>query len=116
MITWLNYWPAMLLPSLLLLPPAWMPTTMFRGLGGGVVRQWYLNHFLLPLLPNDAAAALVQWYATASVWQEWGVAAAIVININALLLPPLYLLGAVVIGLSSWVARKDIELKRRAVL
>jgi hypothetical protein len=117
MITWLNYWPVMLLPTAILSALAALPTRMFNGhlIGGGPVRQYFLNHFLLPLLPSDAASSLVAWFSTASGLQEWLLSFAVAINLNALALPLLYAMGVLIIGLSSWVSKKNIDLKRQAV-
>ena len=86
-----------------------------RVLGGGPVREYYLNHFLLPLLPADASASLVSWFSTANSMQEWLLAFAVSVNLNAILLPLLYVLGVFVIQVSSWVAKKDIQLKRDSI-
>src|SRR5450759_1544202 len=70
------------------------------------------NHFLLPVLPADASASLVSWFSTASSMQEWVLAFAVSVNLNAILLPLLYVLGIFVIQVSSWAAKKDIQVKR----
>jgi hypothetical protein len=117
MITWLQYWFVMPMPTVILSAMAAMPTRAFNGhlLGGGPVREYYLNHFALAVLPADAGRQLVEWFSTASVFQEWLLAFAVAININAILLPLLYALGVFVIGLSSWVSKKNIDLKRQAI-
>jgi hypothetical protein len=73
MITWLTYWPVLLTPTVILSALAALPTRMFNGylVGGGPVREYYLNHFILPVLPADAARSLVAWFSTASGLQEW---------------------------------------------
>lgn len=117
MITWLKIWPLLLMPTVILSALAAIPTHIFNGrlLGGGPVREYYLNNFLLPVLPADASASLVQWFSTASSMQEWLLAFAVSVNINAILLPLLYVFGIFVIQVSSWVAKKDIQLKRDSV-
>lgn len=117
MITWLNYWPVLIMPTVILSAIAGVPTYLHSGglIGGGPVREYFLNHFVLPLLPADSAAQLVAWFSTASAFQEWTLAVAVAININALLLPPLYAQGVGVIALSAWVSKKNIQLKRQAV-
>lgn len=117
MITWLTLWPLLLVPSIILTALASCPTVMFKGrvLGGGPVREFYLNHFVLPVLPHDVGARLVDWFSSATVVQEWFLALATAININAALLPLLYLLGFCVINVSAWMARKNIELQRRGM-
>lgn len=84
-------------------------------MGGGVVREYFLNHILVPVLPNDAAMSLVQWFAHTNVVQEWFLSLFVVVNINGLLLPILFVLGQVLIVFSTWFTRKDIQLKRDAI-
>lgn len=117
MITWLQYWPMLPMPTVILSAMAAMPTGMFNGrlVGGGPVREYYLNHFALPVLPADAGMQLVAWFSAANGFQEWLLAFAVSININAILLPLLYVMGVCVIKLSSWVSKKNIDLKREAV-
>ena len=114
MVTWIQLWPLMLMPTIILSALAAIPTRLFNGrvLGGGPVREYYLNHFILPVLPADASVSLVQWFSTASAIQEWCVAFAVSVNINALMLPLLYVFGIFVIQVSSWFAKKNIQLKR----
>jgi len=117
LITWLRIWPLLMMPTAILSAIAAFPASLIGGrvLGGGPVREYYLNHFLLPVLPADASAALVGWFSTASALQEWLMAFAVSVNLNAILLPLLYVLGAFVIQVSSWVAKKDIQLKRDSI-
>ena len=84
-------------------------------LGGAFVRQWLLNHVLLPLAPLDQAHHLVNWFAGASVLQEWFLAMLIVLNLNASLLLPLFFLGQALIKLSAWVMRTELDLKRKGI-
>ena len=99
MITWLKIWPLLLMPTVILSAIAAFPTSLIGGrvLGGGPVREYYLNHFLLPVLPADASASLVSWFSTASSTQEWLLAFAVSVNLNAILLPLLYVLGIFVL-------------------
>ncbi len=117
MITWIQLWPVLMMPTIILSALSAMPTRLFNGrmLGGGPVREYLLNHVVLPLLPADASAALVNWFAAASSMQEWLLAFAVSVNINAMLLPLLYGLGVLVIQVSSWFAKKDIQLKRESM-
>ncbi len=117
MITWLQLWLIMPIPTLVLGAMAAIPTMNIQGrvMGGGPVREYFLNHILVPVLPHDAAASLVQWFAQASAVQEWFLTLLVVVNINALLLPLLFVLGEGLIMLSTWFTRKDIQLKRDAI-
>lgn len=117
MITWLIYWPILVMPSVLMSAVAALPTTNFndKTLGGGPVREFYVNNLLIPFLPHDAAMSLVSWFSQASILQEWFLSVCIAINVNATLLPFLYTLGVVLIKISSWFHKKNIELKRQGL-
>lgn len=117
MITWLTLWPMLLTPTIILAALASCPTFRYHGrmIGGGPVREFYLNHFLLPVLPHDAGASLVAWFSSATTVQEWFLALAVAVNINAAILPVLYGAGFCAISLSAWMARKNIELQRRGM-
>lgn len=117
MITWLSYWPVLLLPTVILSALAGMPTRAFNGrmIGGGPVREYYLNHFMLPVLPSDWGAQLVAWFGTATGFQEWLLALAVAVNLNAIMLPALYGFGVQVIKFTSWASKKNIQLKRDAL-
>lgn len=116
MITWIQVWPILLLPTILIAGIAALPTAALKGrdLGGGPIREWLLNHLLLPLIPQDAGRALVAWFQHASGVQEWLVALLIALNTNAVLLPAFYGLGLVMIRTGNWFTNKDLELKRGA--
>lgn len=94
-----------------------LPLFEVRGLivGGGFVRQWLLNQLLLPLAPIEQGEQLVNWFAGASLVQEWFMALLITININAVLLLPLYGIGQGLIKLSGWYARTELDLKRKGI-
>lgn len=102
------------MPTLILSAIAAFPTLLIGGkvLGGGPVREYYLNAIVLPVLPSETSALLVHWFSAASAFQEWLLAFAVSININALMLPLLYALGIFIIKVSSWSAKKNIQLKR----
>lgn len=117
MLTWIRLWPLLALPSLLLTLLCSLPMFEIRGvtLGGGLVRQWLLNEVLIPLAPMTQAQQLVNWFATASTFQEWCLAMLLAINLNAALLLPLYFIGQGFINLSGWYARTELDLKRKGL-
>ena len=117
MITWLQLWPLLGLPTLILGAITAIPTTLINGrmLGGGPVREYFVNHIIVPVLPNDAATQLVQWFAQASAVQEWFLTLLAIVNINGLLLPLLFVFGQGLITVSTWFTRKDIQMKRDAI-
>jgi hypothetical protein len=94
-----------------------LPLFEVRGvtLGGGLVRQWLLNHILLSISPIEQGHQLVSWFATASAVQEWLMAMLITLNINAGLLLPLYGIGQGLIRISGWYARTELDLKRKGI-
>jgi hypothetical protein len=117
MITWLQLWPLLALPTLILGAITAIPTKLINGhvMGGGPVREYLLNHVLVPVLPNDAAVSVVQWFAHANAFQEWFLSLLVIVNINGLLLPLLFVFGQGLIALSTWFTRKNIQLKRDAI-
>lgn len=117
MITWLFMSPLLALPTVLLALLCAMPMLTFndRLLGGGPLRQWLLNHVAVPILPSAQSAELVAWFQNASLMQEWFLSVLLAINLNAALLPVLYVIGAMVIRFSSWSAKTDLALKRNAL-
>lgn len=117
MITWLLMGPLLSLPTVLLALLCAMPMLSFndRLMGGGTVRQFLLNHIAFPILPHAQGDELVAWFQTASVLQEWLLSVLIALNINAAVLPILYGVSALLIRLSSWSAKTDLALKRKAL-
>jgi hypothetical protein len=117
MITWLNVWPVFLVPTFLISAISAFPTIFFNGrnMGGGQIREYLLNHFVLPCLMGDVRASLVHWFSAASVFQEWLFSVWVAVNINALLLPFLFYFCTWAIWISSWLARKNLQLRRNAI-
>jgi len=117
MITWITFWPVLTAPTILMTLLATIKTFTFNGktLGGGPIREYYLNHLVLPLVPSEVGLRLVEWFAGATAVQEWFFAVAVAVNVNAVLLPLLYGLGATVISISGWFARMRINQRRSSV-
>jgi hypothetical protein len=117
MLTWFRLWPLLALPVLLLFLLISLPMFEVRHqlLGGPLVRQWLLNHGLLPLLPDTQAQQVIQWFSGASVLQEWLLTFLIALNINALLLLPLFFVGQLIIRFSAWTVRTELNIKRQSV-
>jgi len=84
-------------------------------LGGGMMREWLVNHLVLPVLPVADAARVVEWYMHTSFSGELTLHALVVLNINAALLLVLYPLAAGYIRLNNWAAKTDLSLKRTSV-
>lgn len=117
MLTWFRLWPLLVLPAFILLLLTSLPIFEIRSrlLGGGLVREWLLNHALLPVLPLAQAEQLIVWFANASVIQEWLLSLLIIININGILLFPLYFIGQLIIGFSAWTLRTELNIKRKSI-
>ncbi len=117
MLTWFRLWPLLALPVFLFSLLISLPMFEVRQqlLGGGLVRQWLLNHGLVPLLPDQQTAQIIHWFAQASVLQEWSLAFLIALNINALLLLPLFFVGQLIITFSAWTMRTELNIKRQGV-
>ena len=117
MLTWFRLWPLLALPVFILSLLISLPMFEVRHqlLGGPLVRQWLLNHALLPLLPDMQALQIIDWFSGASVLQEWLLAFLIALNINALLLLPLFFIGQQIIAFSAWTMRTELNIKRQGV-
>lgn len=117
MTSWIRFWPLLCVPVVLLALLSGLPTVPWHAhvLGGGPVRQWVLNHGLLPLLPTPWAAQIVAWDAHWSVLPEWLLTVWVAVNLNVVLLPPLYVLGSLLITLMNWLARTDLGQKQAAL-
>ena len=117
MLTWFRLWPLLALPVFLLSLLISLPMFEVRQqlLGGGLVRQWLLNHGLLPLLPDVQTQPIIQWFSGASVLQEWLLAFLIALNINVFLLLPLFFVGQTIIQFSAWTMRTELNIKRQSV-
>ena len=117
MLTWIRLWPLLALPVFILSLLISLPMFELRQqlIGGGLVREWLLNHLLLPILPMEQAAQIIHWFARSHVIGEWLIAFLIALNINAILLLPLYFIGQLLIKLSAWILRTELSLKRQSV-
>lgn len=117
MITWVQLWPLLAAPAFLASLLSALPTFALKGvlLGGGPLRQWLINTFMLPVVPTEAGHDFVAWFAHASVVSEWFVSFFVALNVNAILLPALYLVGALIIRVQAWLARMDINQRRNAI-
>jgi hypothetical protein len=115
MITWLQLFPMLLMPTYVLGALAALPTVQAFNhlLGGGPVREWLLNHCLLSWLAPPAGHTVIGWFAHATAIQEWLLALLIALNLNALCLPLLYAVGNGLIRVKNWFAIKNLELKRK---
>ena len=89
------------LPLCLMLLPGLIPSLAIQDMwfGGGPVREWVLNHTLVPLLDRDGQAMLFNLWQNANVLTESAIYLLVVLNLYALLLPFLYGLGELVMKL-----------------
>ena len=117
MITWFILWPLLLLPTVAISVLGFLPKVEFlnQAFGGGLVRQWFVNQILLPVLPSDWAWVLVEWYQLASTGQEMGLHFLIALNINAALLPVLYFIGEGLIRFNSWATTSAFRAQRKLI-
>lgn len=116
MISWISAAPLLALPALVVFLVGLLPEVSLLGaeVGGGLFRQWLVNHMLLPVLPSADAAAVVAWYMQTDIFGELLLHGLIALNINAVLLPVLYLLLSGYIGLANWATKTDLDLKRQS--
>ena len=116
MITWLQVAPFLLVPGVFVFISGILPMVEVLGapLGGGLVREWCVNHLVLPLLPVAEASRVVEWYMQTSLSGELMLHALVAFNINTALLLVLYPLAAGFIRVNNWAAKTDLALKRNS--
>ncbi len=116
MLTWIRLWPAFVFPVFALNLIGFLPTIVFQGeyLGGGPVREWTVNTFLLSVLSVSQAEKVVAWFYQATVMEEWFIYGLIILNLDALLTPVFYALGNIIMKMSNWISIKELQLKRSA--
>ncbi len=117
MLTWIRLWPVFVIPVFLLNAIGFLPTYFYEGRhwGGGPIRQWMLNTFLIPILNYDQGKQIIQWFNEASVLQESLMYSLIILNINVFLIPVLYGAGNVLMKGLNRIPVRGLELKRQAV-
>ena len=113
MITWLRLWPVFLIPLLIMLPAGLLPhlNLGFLTFDGGVIRQWSVNTLLLPLLTQQDALLIVHYFQRASYVEEFLLYLFICFNVTVLLMPVFYLVGNVIIRVSTWFAVNELKQK-----
>ncbi|MFQ5543872.1 MAG: hypothetical protein ACE5FY_05925 [Nitrospiria bacterium] len=116
MLTWIRLWPAFVFPVLVLNLIGFLPTLVFQGdyVGGGPVREWAVNTFLLPVLSVLQAEQIVLWFNQATVMEECFLYGVIVLNLDVLMMPVFYGLGNILMKISNWISIKELQLKRSA--
>lgn len=116
MISWIAVAPMLALPGLIIFLLGLLPDVPFlnQAIGGGIVREFLVNHLLLSWLPYEDAVRVVAWYMHTDLAGELLLHALLALNINVLLLPLLYPLAAGYIGVNNWAAKTDLTLKRNA--
>jgi len=114
MITWLQVAPFLVFPGVLIFISGLVPMVDVLGtsIGGGLVREWFVNHLVLPLLPVVDATRVVEWYMQTSFSGELALHALVSLNLNTALLLVLYPLAAGFIRVNNWAAKTDLALKR----
>jgi hypothetical protein len=106
MIAWLHLLPLAPLPGVIVFIAGCLPTLHLEQIGyigGGPVRQWCFNHLAVPVLPNADAHVLVDWWMQASLAGELALHGLVAVNVAAIALPPLYLVGLALVHGSAWI-------------
>lgn len=119
MKTWLDFdvWLLPFLFFILLMFPMLMPTVELGGdyYGGGVIREWVLNHFFIPVVPYDHNQSVLEWWYQASWLEENLVYFLFLINLYALLLPFIYGLMKLKIVVANWYHLRQFKDKQSIV-
>jgi hypothetical protein len=115
-LTWIRLWPLFFLPLFLLAPLGLLPEFSVGRIhiSGGAVREWFLNTFLLPVLPTENGWHLVSWFSRADLLQEIFLHALITLDIALLLMPLIFGFGEFLIFISSFISRTEHAQKTRA--
>jgi len=79
---------------------------------GGQVRDWVLNAFVLPVLPNSAALNLVQWWYGASYLQEIGLMTLVSLNLFIPISFFLFWLISGYMALVNWFNKSRVSAER----
>ncbi len=109
-MTWLNFSILFFLPVPVLMLPAFIPDFWGKSVGG-LYRQFMVQN-LIDILPNSAGLELTVFFGNAGFWLEIAMVLVIVINITAVLAWPIWFVGHLLIGISNWSGKKDLELRR----
>ena len=115
MTTWFDLWWLLAMPVFFLGLLTGLPTLNVLGhdLFGFALRAWLVNHSLLQFMPDVLADRLVHWFLQADTLRQWALSFFVAINLNAFMLPILFIAGEGMIRWSAWSTRKTIELRRR---
>lgn len=119
MKTWLDadLWALPVAVLMILVFPMLLPTLQIQGnyIGGGVIREWVLNHVLMPFVPLEKGQAVVDWWHQAGWFEESMVYAIFVVNAFALLMPVIYALMKLKIASSNWYRLRQFKDKHHYV-
>lgn len=117
MVTWIRLWVICPAPFVPLFLVGCFPSFEFMGkaVHGGIIRQGFVNHVALPVLPQDWAVQLVVWFEQASYLQELWLHLLISVDLTLFLLPLMFLIGQVLISVSAWASTTDHSLKTKQV-
>ncbi len=117
MTTWMRLWPLLILPGVLMIALGAVVDVPVGGheIGGAAVRNWCIMHLLLNWLPGAARDQLAAWARQTDTLHRWTLFLLISLNINALLLPLFFGIGAAMQRLQAWGVRQDLEWKSAAV-
>jgi len=112
-LTWFRLWPLLILPFLTTFFLGLLPKVSILGdkeVGGFLIREPFvdLTEFLLP---EDKAELLHHLYFTGDYLTQVSIHGVLALNLNLLLLPVLYAVGAFLIFVSSWVATAELDVK-----
>ncbi len=92
-----------------------LPTVEFDGqyYGGGVVREWTLNHVFLVVTPFEFRHALLAWWQQAAYREEVALYGLFTVNAFVAMLPLLYGLMKLKIELYNWHTLSVFESKQQ---
>lgn len=112
MMTWLTLWPFTLIPFLMVFLLGAIPESKSLGIyTGGYIREWFLNHAVLPLMSNSMAMVVVNGFSRASYLEELALHFLVSLNVFAICFPFMYLAGTGIIHGYTWFSKTSLKQK-----
>lgn len=112
-LTWFRLWPLLILPFLMTFLLGLIPSFLLLGkkeVGGFLIREPFVE-MAEYVLPGDKAGLLHDLYYAGDYLTQVLIHAVLALNLNLLLLPFIYAVGAFLISVSSWVATTELDVK-----
>jgi len=113
MITWLTLWPFTLIPLIVTFFMGAFPEMNIANkvFNGGIIREWFLNNLLIPVLSDSNTDIVLKWFIQATYPEELGLHFLLSINVFALCFPFMFIIGTGIIRFSAWYSKTALKQK-----